>query len=80
MQLHTLVYNHTVGDSFKYWAIVLLIGLVSSQKATWLIFWYFFLPSWLFPITFWSFICLEMGSSRICFITFLGTDVRLTSP
>lgn len=39
MQLHTIVYNYTTGDSFKICALLFFIGpVISSQKAIWLFF------------------------------------------
>lgn len=35
---------------------------------------------WLFPVTFWSFICLEMGSRRIFYVAFTGTDDQSIIP
>lgn len=39
----------------------------------------FITPCWLIPVTFLSFIRLEMASRRICTITFAGIKVRLSS-
>lgn len=79
MQLHTLFYNCTVGDSFKGYADLLVIGLSHHRRQ----------PGWFFG-NFSSMlavsnhilvICMPRnGFQQICWITFLGTDVRLTRP